>query len=35
MGEFQGGVELDGCLIQILVFTDDTVMISQTEEDLL
>ena len=35
MGGFQGGVELDGCLIQILMFTDDTVMIAQTEEDLL
>ena len=31
---FQGGVELDSCLIQILVFADDTVMIAQTEEDL-
>ena len=31
---FQGGVELDSCLIQILVFADDTVMISQAEEDL-
>ena len=32
---FQGGVELDSCLIQIVLFTDDTVMIAQAEEDLL
>ena len=25
-------MELDSCLIQILMFTDDTVMIAQTEE---
>ena len=31
---YQGGVKLDSCLIQILMFTDDTVMIAQTEEDL-
>ena len=31
---FQGGVELDSCLIQIIMFSDDKVMISQTVEDL-
>ena len=28
------GVELDSCLIQILMFADDTVMLAQTAEDL-
>ena len=31
---FQGGVELDSCLIQILMFADSTVMLAQTAEDL-
>ena len=31
---FQGGVRLDSCLIQIVMFSHDTVMISRTEEDL-
>ena len=31
---FQGGVKLDSCLIQIVMFTDDTVVIVQKEEDL-
>ena len=31
---FQGGVELDNCLIRILLFADDTVMLAQTAEDL-
>ena len=31
---FQGGVELDSCLIQTLMFADDTVMLAQTAEDL-
>ena len=31
---FQGGVELDRCPIQILMFADDTVMLAQTAEDL-
>ena len=34
MVEFQGGVELDRCPIQILMFADDTVMLAQTAEDL-
>ena len=34
MVRFQGGVELDSCLIQILMFADDTVMLAQTAEDL-
>ena len=28
------GVVLDSCLIQILLFADDTVVMAQTEEDL-
>ena len=31
---FQGGVELDSCLIWISMFADDTVMMAQTAEDL-
>ena len=31
---FQGGVELDSCLIQILILADNTVMLAQTAEDL-
>ena len=31
---FQGGVELDSCLIRTLMFADDTVMLAQTAEDL-
>ena len=34
MVEFKGGVVLDSCLIQILLFADDTVVMAQTEEDL-
>ena len=34
MVRFPGGVELDSCLIQILMLTDDTVMLAQTAEDL-
>ena len=34
MKEFQGGVALDNCLIQILLFADDTVVVAQTEEDM-
>ena len=34
MVEFKGGVWLDSCLIQILLFADDTVVMAQTEEDL-
>ena len=34
MVEFEGGVRLDSCLIQILSFVDDTVVMTQTEEDL-
>ena len=32
--EFQGGVALDNCLVQILLFADDTVVVAQTEGDL-
>ena len=31
---FQEGVELDSCLIWILMFADDIVMLVQTAEDL-
>ena len=34
MVEFKGGVVLDSCLVQILLFADDTVVMAQTEEDL-
>ena len=34
MAEFKGGVRLDSCLIQILLFADDTVVMTQTEEEL-
>ena len=34
MTEFQGGVALDKCLIQILLFADDTIVMAQTERDL-
>ena len=34
MVEFRGGVELGSCLVQILLFADDTVVMAQTEEDL-
>ena len=34
MVRFQGGVELEKCLIHILMFADDTVMLAQTAEDL-
>ena len=34
MVEFKGGVRLDSCLIQILLFVDDTVVMTQTEKDL-
>ena len=34
MVEFKGGVVLDSCPIQILLFADDTVVMAQTEEDL-
>ena len=34
MKEFQGGVALDNCLLQILLFADDTVVVAQTEGDL-
>ena len=34
MVEFKGGVRLDSCLIQILLFADATEVMTQTEEDL-
>ena len=34
MVKFKGGGVLDSCLIDILLFTDDTVVMAQTEEDL-
>ena len=34
MVEFKGGVVLDSCLIQILLFVDNTVVMAKTEEDL-
>ena len=34
MTEFQGVVALDNCLVQILLFADDTVVMAQTERDL-
>ena len=34
MKEFQGGVALDNCLVQILLFADDTIVVAQTEGDL-
>ena len=34
MVKFKGGVVLDSCLIQILLFADDTVVMPQTEENL-
>ena len=34
MEEFKGGVVLDSYLIQILLFADDSVVLTQTEKDL-
>ena len=34
MAEFQVGVALDNCLVQILLFADNTVVMAQTERDL-
>ena len=31
---FQGGVKLDTCQVQVLLFADDTVLVTETEEDL-
>ena len=31
---FKGGVVLDSCLVQILLFADDTVVMAQIVEDL-
>ena len=31
---FQGGVKLDTCQIQVLLFADDTVLVTETEKDL-
>ena len=32
--QFNGGVRLDKCTLQLLVFADDTVLLAETEEDL-
>ena len=32
--QFKGGVCLDNCTMQLLMFADDTVLLAQTEEDL-
>ena len=34
MKEFWGGVALDNCLVQILLYADDTIVVAQTERDL-
>ena len=34
MVKFKGGVRLDSCLMQILLFAGDIVVMTQTEEDL-
>ena len=34
MKELWGGVALDNCLVQILLFADDTIVVSQTEGNL-
>ena len=31
---FNGGVRLDKCTMQLLMFADDTVLLAETEEDL-
>ena len=31
---FQGGVKLDTCQVQVLLFADDTVLVTETKEDL-
>ena len=31
---FQGGVKLDTCQVQVLLFADDTVLVTESEEDL-
>ena len=31
---FQGGVKLDTCQVQILLFADDTILVTETEKDL-
>ena len=33
-GSFQGGVTLNACKVQVLLFADDTVLVADTEEDL-
>ena len=32
--QFNGGVRLDKCTMQLLMFADDTVLLAETEEDL-
>ena len=32
--QFNGGVRLDKCTMQLLMFADDTVLFAETEEDL-
>ena len=32
--QFNGGVRLDNCTMQLLMFADDTVLLAETEEDL-
>ena len=32
--QFNGGVRLDKCTMQLLMFTDDTVLLAKTEKDL-
>ena len=31
---FQGGMKLDKCQVQVLLFADDTVLVTESEEDL-
>ena len=33
-GGFQGGVTLNACKVQVLLFADDTVLVADTEEAL-
>ena len=31
---FQGGVKLDTCQVQVLLFADDTILVTETKKDL-
>ena len=33
-GSFQGGVALNACKVQVLLFVDDTALVADAEEDL-